>query len=87
MLVFNDIGFDQLPKFDVPARFLPTTPVGLESTVPAQMIGPNSSPAPTSSANNTLKYIFAGAILFLVGYTIFLATEDSKNKKTKKTNL
>ncbi len=87
MLVFNDIGFEQLPKFDVPARFLPTTSVGIESTVPAQMIGPNSNPAPTSSTNNTLKYIFIGGILFIVGYTIFLATKDSKNKKTKKTNL
>jgi|688.fasta_scaffold419478_3 hypothetical protein len=87
MLIFNDIGFDQLPKFDVPARFLPTTSVGIESTVPAQAIGPNSSTAPTSSANNTLLYVFIGGIAIIAGYTIFLATKDSKNKKTKKTNL
>jgi hypothetical protein len=81
MLVFNDIGFDQLPKFDVPARFLPTTSVGIESTVPAQMIGSNSSPAPTSSANNTLLYVFIGGIAIIAGYMIIRELIISKPQK------
>ena len=83
MLVFNDIGFDQLPKFDVPARFLPTTSVGIESTVPAQMIGPNSSPAPTSSANNMLLYVFIGGIAIIAGYMIIRELIISKPQKQK----
>jgi hypothetical protein len=83
MLAFNDIGFEQLPKFDVPARFLPTTSVGIESTVPAQTIGPNSSPAPTSSANNTLLYVFIGGIAIIAGYMIFRELIISKPQKQK----
>ena len=83
MLVYNDIGFDQLPKFDVPARFLPTVCVGIESTVPSQMIGPNSSPAPTSSANNTLLYVFIGGIAIIAGYMIIRELIISKPQKQK----
>ena len=83
MLVYNDIGFDQLPKFDVPARFLPTTSVGIESTVPAQTIGPNSSTAPTSSANNTLLYVFIGGIAIIAGYMIIREVIISKPQKQK----
>ena len=83
MLVFNDIGFDQLPKFDVPARFLPTTSVGIESTVSAQTIGPNSSAVPTSSANNTLLYVFVGGIAIIAGYMIIRELIISKPQKQK----
>ena len=83
MLVFNDIGFDQLPKFDVPARFLPTAPVGIESTVPAHMIGPNSSPAPTNNANKTLLYFFIGGIAIFAGYMIIRAATVTKPQKQK----
>ena len=83
MLVFNDIGFDQLPKFDVPARFLPTTSVGIKSTVPAQIIGPNSSAVPTSSANNTLLYVFVGGIAIIAGYIIIREIIISKPQKQK----
>jgi len=83
MLVFNDIGFEQLPKFDVPARFLPTTSVGIESTVSAQTIGLNSSSAPTSSANNTLLYVFIGGIAIIAGYMIIREVIISKPQKQK----
>ena len=83
MLIFNDIGFEQLPKFDVPARFLPTTSVGIKSTVPAQIIGPNSSAVPTSSANNTLLYVFVGGIAIIAGYMIIRELIISKPQKQK----
>ena len=83
MLVFNDIGFDQLPKFDVPARFLPTKPIGIESTVPAQIIGTNSNPAPTTSANNTLLYVFIGGIVIFAGCMIIRELVISKPQKQK----
>ena len=83
MLVFNDIGFDQLPKFDVPARFLPTNPIGIESTVPAQIIGTNSNPVPTTSANNTLLYVFVGGIVIFAGCMIIRELVISKPQKQK----
>jgi hypothetical protein len=91
MTVFNDIGFDQLPKFKVPEKFLPSAPVvvGVKPIVPIAIAGASPDSSSSNSNNNMLLYLVGGAVLLFVGYTIYMADKDSKTekKKTKKLDL
>ena len=85
MTVFNDIGFDQLPKFKVPEKFLPSTHVvmGAESITPVAMAGVSPGSTSSTSNKNMLLYFVGGAVLLFIVYRIYVADKDSKTEKTK----
>jgi hypothetical protein len=88
MSMFEDIGFDLLPKNPLPGT-TPSTiqpieapPVAPRAVSPVVMGTPD--PIPEKKGSSTLGwFLFGLLVLGSIGMTIYMAKKDSTNKKTK----
>ena len=85
MDLFNDKGFDLLPKTPV-SKIIESTATGANShNAPVSAVGPGAEAVANNSgiSNKIVRYFLISLFVLAIGYTIHVAIKDADFEKNK----